>query len=307
MTSTAAKAAAIGIGSLRLIVNSFVTPRTPRRAPLVTVIIATYNWSSVLRHAIRSVREQAYSTWELLVIGDGCTDDSEQVVRSFGDPRISWTNLPENSGSQSAPNNAGLAVARGEYVAYLGHDDLWLPDHLTRLVAALDRTRAGIASTVVETIGPPGSNVRRIPLHGRFAERSRPSSVMHRLDLVDRAGTWRDYHELTIAPDSELIGRFAAAGGSTLVPALTVLKFNSALRPNSYLERRDDEQREYAARLARERAFVVREVGIYLWLRATRRPETVPKLPEPPAVVPPGWWVTEWRRVRGLEPPLEES
>src|SRR3984957_4345570 len=96
-------------------------------APLVSVIIATYNYCNVLRCAIQSALGQTFHDFELLVIGDGCTDESEAVAASFGDSRIHWYNLAGNSGYQAAPNNAGLQMARGRYVAYLGHDDLWLP------------------------------------------------------------------------------------------------------------------------------------------------------------------------------------
>ena len=80
-------------------------------SPLVSVVIATYNWSEVLRWAIRSVRGQSYPHWELIVVGDRCTDDSEAVVESFGDPRIRWHNRERNAGSQSLPNNDGIAMA----------------------------------------------------------------------------------------------------------------------------------------------------------------------------------------------------
>src|SRR4029453_18799999 len=98
--------------------------------PSVSVIIAAYNWSSVLRCAIASVLRQTFTDFELWVVGDACTDDSEAVARSFGDPRVHWHNLERNSGSQWAPNNAGAVRARGEYIAYLGQDALWDPRHL---------------------------------------------------------------------------------------------------------------------------------------------------------------------------------
>jgi glycosyltransferase involved in cell wall biosynthesis len=293
----------------KVAVASVRNPSVPPRVPLVTVIIATYNWSSVLRYAIESVRRQSYSNWELLVIGDGCTDDSELVAQSFHDARIQWINLPTNTGSQSAPNNAGLSRATGEYVAYHGHDDVWVRDHLVRLVTALDQTGAGIASTVFETIGPPGSNVRIVPYltdPGIFAHTTTPSSIMHRRDAASVAGPWRDYRELVQPPDVEFIDRVASRFGSVIVPALTACKFNSAMRRDSYVNRRSDEQRLYSERIARERFFVLRELASFLWLWI-RQPEThLPRVPEPPGQIPPGWYVTEWRRIRGLEPPLEE-
>src|SRR5688572_1019424 len=106
-------------------------------SPVVSVILATYNWTSVLRYAIRTVLWQTFTDFELLVIGDGCTDDTAEVVASFRDPRIRWHNLPENTGNQAGPNNAGLAMARSEYVAYMHQDDLWLPDHLAVLVETM--------------------------------------------------------------------------------------------------------------------------------------------------------------------------
>src|SRR5438552_2111147 len=123
--------------------------------PIVSIITATYNWSSVLRYAIQSVLWQTCQDFEHLIIGDACTDDSEAVVASFGDARLRWYNLPENSGSQSIPNNQGIEMARGKYIAYLGHDDVWHPRHLEVLVAAMERSGADIAHTMVEVFGPP--------------------------------------------------------------------------------------------------------------------------------------------------------
>ena len=123
-------------------------PESNGSEPLVSVITATYNWSSVLRYAIQSVRWQSLQDFEMLIIGDGCTDDSAAVVASFQDPRLRWRNLPVNSGHQSVPNNTGLAMARGKYIAYLGHDDLWYPTHLANLVNELEKTNADIANSI---------------------------------------------------------------------------------------------------------------------------------------------------------------
>jgi len=84
--------------------------------PLVSVVVATYNWSSVLRYALLSAQNQTFRNFEVLVIGDGCIDDSAEVVESLGDPRFRWENLPVNSGHQSTPNNRGIELARGEWV-----------------------------------------------------------------------------------------------------------------------------------------------------------------------------------------------
>lgn len=97
--------------------------------PSLTVVISTYNWSTVLPFAIGSVLRQTFIDFEVLVVGVGCTDDSQAVVESIQDERVRWINLQSNSGHQSEPNNEGLKQARGELIAYLGHDDLWLQPH----------------------------------------------------------------------------------------------------------------------------------------------------------------------------------
>ncbi len=280
-------------------------PRVPASGPLVSVVIATYNWSSVLRHAIASVLAQRYANLELIVVGDGCTDDSEEVVGRFSDPRVRWHGLAVNSGSQSAPNNAGLELARGTYVAYLGHDDLWLPSHLQRLVPALEHRGAGIGMSVCQAVGPPGSNVRRhagvLPFYPhRWCP---PSALVHRRDLGLAVGGWRDYRELVDPPDQEFVSRLAGTGARVAhVRALTVCKFNSAWRPGSYRERRSDEQQAYAARIPNETRFVLRELATLAWIRARRAPERLVTVPELPAGgAPPGWLVGEVRRIRGLE------
>ena len=101
--------------------------------PRVSVVTATYNRSHILRHSIASVIAQRLTDWELIVVGDACTDDTADVVASFDDPRIRYHALAANVGEQSGPNNEGVALARGEMIAFLNHDDLWLPDHLALL------------------------------------------------------------------------------------------------------------------------------------------------------------------------------
>lgn len=66
-------------------------------APRVSILTATDRRPLVLRHAIASVLAQDMPEWELIAVSDGCTDDTEAVVRGFADPRIRWMNLPAHS------------------------------------------------------------------------------------------------------------------------------------------------------------------------------------------------------------------
>lgn len=97
--------------------------------PLVSVVMATYNMSSYLPLAVRSVLDQTYKNIELLIVDDGSTDDTEKVVEPFlHDSRVKYM-VQENKG-QAAAKNFGVHKSTGEYVAFLDADDLWMPEKL---------------------------------------------------------------------------------------------------------------------------------------------------------------------------------
>src|ERR1039458_3377234 len=87
--------------------------------PLVTVVCSTYNSKATLRCALRSVLNQDLADFEVRVMGDACTDGTEEIVAELNDARLHWYNFPQNTGSQSEPNNEGLRRARGRYVAFI--------------------------------------------------------------------------------------------------------------------------------------------------------------------------------------------
>lgn len=91
----------------------------------VTVIITTYNRASYLKEALESVLCQTFLDFELLVLDDASTDNTEDLVNSFSDSRIKYTKHLSNLGI-SKNRNYGLSKAQGEYIAMLDSDDLWL-------------------------------------------------------------------------------------------------------------------------------------------------------------------------------------
>ena len=112
--------------------------------PYFTIVVATFNRSRHIVPTIEAALEQTFTDFELLVVGDGLTDDTlDHVPRN--DPRVGVIGLPWNSGSQARPNNVGIAAARGRYIAYLGHDDIWMPDHLAALVQLFEETECDMA------------------------------------------------------------------------------------------------------------------------------------------------------------------
>lgn len=201
------------------------------RRPAVSVFIATYDAAPLLRLALKSVLGQDMADFEVLVTGDGCTDDSERVVSSFGDARLTFTNRASNSGSQAAVHNDAIPRARGEWIAYLGHDDLWLPAHLSSLLALARETRADAVHSLCALLGPDsvdaiGAPKPGVPYTRHFVP---PSSLMHRRSLFDEIGPWGDPDRLSIPVDLEFLSRAAWRGARiAFLPRLTVLKWPSA-------------------------------------------------------------------------------
>jgi glycosyltransferase involved in cell wall biosynthesis len=222
--------------------------------PSVTVVISTYNWSSVLPYSIGSVLRQTFADFELLVVGDGCTDDSEAVVGRVGDPRVKWINLPANTGHQSEPNNEGLRQARGQFIAYLGHDDLWLPHHLSCLVSALEEG-ADLAYGMSLLLEPEGCGRRPGPPEQKYQPGMwiPPTSVVHRRSVTDHVGGWRHYRELDTTPDVELWRRvYTANYRFAFVPRWTAIKFTAAARRDVYKIRPCHEQAAWSERIQSE-------------------------------------------------------
>jgi glycosyltransferase involved in cell wall biosynthesis/Flp pilus assembly protein TadD len=112
--------------------------------PKVTCLISTYNRPQYLAEAIESVERQTMGDWELIILNDGGVD-VRGVVEKFADPRITY--VPDTVNKGAAPRfNQGLALARGDYVCYLGDDDLFYPNHFECLSKALDENpEAGLA------------------------------------------------------------------------------------------------------------------------------------------------------------------
>jgi len=125
-------------------------------APRVTVLMGVYNGEAYLAEAIRSILQQTLSDFEFLIVDDGSTDSSRQIVESFSDPRIRLIVRPNRG--LAASLREGIELARGEYVARQDADDVSLPSRLERQAALLDSD---------PEVGLVGTNYVHVDLEGR--------------------------------------------------------------------------------------------------------------------------------------------
>ena len=154
-------------------------------APLASVVIPAFNAGAYLEEAIRSVLEQDYRPLEVIVVDDGSADRTAELARSFGPPvRV----LAQPHAGAGAARNAGAAVARGAWLAFLDADDLWMPHVLARLanVLAGDPQLGLVYGQVVEFREIGGKVVEKPPATGLL-----PGATLLRRSLFDRVG-WFD-------------------------------------------------------------------------------------------------------------------
>ena len=114
-----------------------VCSSSPAASELVSIIMPTHNRAGIIGQAVSSVLEQSYTNWELLICDDGSTDDTGRVIEDFQDQRIRYRRLPKEGAA--AARNTGLALARGEFIAYLDSDNCWHPLFLETMLREFSR------------------------------------------------------------------------------------------------------------------------------------------------------------------------
>jgi len=165
------------------------------KRPQVSVIIPTYNRDWILKETIDSILAQDYKDFELIVVDDGSTDNTSEVLASYeNDVRIFFQ---ENKGV-SAARNRGIAESSGQFIAFLDSDDLWLPQKLSEQVEFFNQMPDALICQTEEVWIRNGRRVNPKKRHkkpsGMIFEPSlelclvSPSAVMIRRSLFDRVG-----------------------------------------------------------------------------------------------------------------------
>lgn len=201
--------------------------------PLVSVIVPVYNSERYLERTLESMLAQTYRHFEAIVVDDGSTDGSAAIMRRFAerDGRVHCVSQ-RNAGMVGARNN-GMRMARGRYYALLDSDDLWMPDHLERAVAALEAdpslvlVHAGVrfvdeqgdafASFIDNRAWDAWVSDPFAAILLRYEHVACQTTVFRR-DVIDRAGGFDDRFNKLGCEDRDLWLRLARLGGVRYLP-----------------------------------------------------------------------------------------
>jgi glycosyltransferase involved in cell wall biosynthesis len=195
--------------------------------PRVSIVMPAFNRADLIVESVRSVIAQTFGDWELIVVDDGSTDDSVARVEALADPRIVVLRQPR-IGNVARLRNRGIAAARGDYVAFLDSDDLWVPAKLQVQLASLSGKPEAwcyAAHALVDAAGTP------MPLRaGRFEPTS--GRIVRQLlagqtgatiitwlvprALFDQVGGFDE--SLDLQEDLDLVLRLAEAADAIAVP-----------------------------------------------------------------------------------------
>ncbi len=118
---------------------------------LVSIIMPSWNTENYIAESIQSVIDQTYKNWELIIVDDCSTDNTDEVVRAFNDQRIKYLKNEKNSGAALTRNRA-LKEARGEWIAFLDSDDLWVPEKLEHQINFMKKKGCNLSFTEYEKI-----------------------------------------------------------------------------------------------------------------------------------------------------------
>lgn len=139
---------------------------TAAENPAVSIVLPTYNREHIIARAIDSALAQTFTDFELLVVDDGSTDNTAEIMRGYTDTRIHYLKQEKNQGGAEA-RNIGIRASKGRYIALLDSDDEWLPPKLEKQVAQMDALpeKTGVCYTGCHRIEPnhrsyaPANNV----------------------------------------------------------------------------------------------------------------------------------------------------
>lgn len=202
------------------------------KLPQVSVVLPVYNRKDLLPRAIRSVLDQSFREFELIVVDDASTESLREVVDSFSDSRVVYLRQEKNGGPAAA-RNAGIRAARGDLVAFQDSDDEWTKDKLGLQVKCFHQSPPGTCMVIGGLTRGGSKGTFRYPEAGKLPQgaealyRVRMDAVafsqtwLVRRDVLLRAGLYDE--RLRMWEDWELLMRLALLGGVCCAPGARVL------------------------------------------------------------------------------------
>lgn len=190
--------------------------------PLVSVIIPCYNCERYLKETIRSVQQQTYPKVELVLVDDGSTDGTRDIIERHADHAV--CHFGPNRGA-SAARNTGTELASGAYLQYLDADDRLRPQAIERRVEALQETDADVAYSAYQRLCPNGSGFRKGTVVEETLEDVHPDpeiatfhsfwlppvALTYRRRIVEKIGGWNE--ALPVIQDARFLQDAAFHGG----------------------------------------------------------------------------------------------
>lgn len=202
--------------------------------PLVSVIVATFNRADLINETLDSILNQTYENIELIIVDDGSTDNTKEVIVRYLDNRIKYIKT-DNWGGPAKPRNIGIKKAKGEYIAFCDDDDLWLPQKLKKQIKILDNSSYGMVFTMQKQFGATSifSNYYGIgPLPFRVRTTSDAllnknciplSSVVIKKEILNRIGFFNEKKSYIAIEDNDLWIRASKTTKIDFIPEVLVL------------------------------------------------------------------------------------
>ena len=134
------------------------------KEPLVSIVMPMYNSSRYVEESVKSVLSQSFQDWELLVVDDGSSDNSLEIVQRYErlDDRVHLLQNSHPSGRPASPRNLGVKMSRGRFIAFLDSDDVWLPEKLACQLPLFEDAHTAIVYAYYEKMDEQGVRHHRV-------------------------------------------------------------------------------------------------------------------------------------------------
>ena len=214
----------------------------------LSILLPTHNRADVLPFAIESVLAQSFTDYELLVVGDGCTDGTADIVTRYmaQDARVRWFDLPKGPGFGYDNRNVALREARGELIGFMAHDDVIAPEHYRLLVSLMEDPGVHLGHTSAVWVGSSGEIVPTV-FHLEDSEmregfldkvwnRLPATCFIHRREAFASVGMWDG--ALPKGADMDLWGRilrFYGPKSLRCLADLTTFHFRAIWRTQEFI------------------------------------------------------------------------